>query len=180
MYRSTTYQSPIGNITLACDKEGQALVGLWLDGQKYYGGRISESMAASNEVLLLHTAEKWLDRYFSGKKPDPKELPLSPIGSPFQQCVWDILSDIPYGELTTYGEIAKKIADQRGERTMSAQAVGGAVAHNPISILIPCHRVIGSGGSLTGYAGGIDRKIWLLESEGIDTSKLTRPHAVRS
>ena len=116
-----------------------------------------------------------LDRYFAGEKPEISELPLAPIGGEFRQAVWKILCEIPYGQVTTYGEIAKKIAAQRNRKTMSAQAVGGAVGHNPISIIIPCHRVVGSNGSLTGYAGGIDLKIKLLEHEGVDLSKFFVP-----
>ena len=112
-------------------------------------------------------AKKWLDRYFKGEKPQISELDLEPIGSDFAKNVWKLLCEIPYGEVTTYGEIAKKVAKIMNKSTMSAQAVGGAVGHNPISIIIPCHRVIGTNGSLTGYAGGIDKKIFLLKHEGV-------------
>ena len=116
------------------------------------------------ENHILKDALRWLDIYFSGQKPDflPK---LHLIGTDFQREVWDILLEIPYGQTVTYGEIARKIADKRGLKTMSAQAVGGAVGHNRVSVIVPCHRVIGSDGSLTGYAGGIERKIKLLEIE---------------
>ena len=117
----------------------------------------------------------WLDRYFAGENPQISELPLAPSGSDFRQMVWKILCDIPSGQTTTYGEIAKKIAARTGRSTMSAQAVGGAVGHNPISIIIPCHRVVGTNGSLTGYAGGIDKKIALLELEGVDMTKYFVP-----
>lgn len=137
MYYMSEYDSPLGSLTLAAD--GESLVGLWLEGQKY----------------------------FAGEKPAIDELPLEPMGGEFRQEVWKLLCDIPYGQVTTYGEIAKKVAERLGRESMSAQAVGGAVGHNPISIIIPCHRVIGADGSLTGYAGGIDKKIWLLAHEGV-------------
>ena len=117
----------------------------------------------------------WLDRYFAGGRPSLCELPLAPAGSEFRQGVWSILCEIPYGEVTTYGDIAKKVAARMGNKSMSAQAVGGAVGHNPISIIIPCHRVVGSNGSLTGYAGGIKTKIKLLELEGADMTPLFTP-----
>lgn len=119
--------------------------------------------------------KKWLDRYFNGEKPKISEIDLSPKGSEFAKKVWEILCKIPYGEVTTYGEIAKKIAKTMNKDKMSAQAVGGAVGHNPISIIIPCHRVVGSNGSLTGYAGGIDKKISLLKHEGVDMTNLYVP-----
>lgn len=126
--------------------------------------------AAKKAAVVLRRAAQWLDRYFAGDKPMIAELPLAPAGSEFRQHVWQILCEIPYGSVITYGEIAKRMAGRMGRETMSAQAVGGAVAHNPISIIIPCHRVVGAGGSLTGYAGGIDRKMQLLELEGVDLS----------
>lgn len=115
---------------------------------------------------ILPRTKEWLDRYFAGKRPAISELALAPAGSEFRRAVWKILCEIPYGEVTTYGEIARKIAKQLGMESMSAQAVGGAVGHNPISIIIPCHRVVGSDGSLTGYAGGLEKKLWLLTLEG--------------
>ncbi len=173
MYYSTEYQSPIGAITLACDDSG--IAGLWIENQKYYGDTIPETMTANDEIPVFNLAKKWLDRYFAGKKPEISELPLAPVGGEFRRKVWDILCRIPYGQVTTYGAIAKKIAEAKGLKTMSSQAVGGAVARNPISIIIPCHRVVGSNGSLTGYAGGIDIKIKLLELEGADLSRLFVP-----
>lgn len=122
--------------------------------------------------------KKWLDRYFKGEKPQIAELDLAPIGSDFAQNVWKILCDIPYGQITTYGNIAKKVAEIMNKNTMSAQAVGGAVGHNPISIIIPCHRVVGTNGNLTGYAGGIDKKIFLLKHEQVDMRKLFIPKIV--
>lgn len=173
MYYSTTYQSPLGTITLASD--GEALIGLWNDGQKYHGGTITEEMTPKDDLPVFDAAKKWLDRYFAGEKPAIAELPLAPIGSDFRQDVWKILCQIPYGEVVTYGDIARKMAANSSKKSMSSQAVGGAVGHNPISIIIPCHRVVGADGSLTGYAGGISAKIKLLELEGADMKGLFVP-----
>lgn len=173
MYYSTAYSSPVGSITLACD--GDSLVGLWIEGQKYHGNTISEDTIENDDLPVFDAAKKWLDRYFKGEKPHISELPLAPIGSRFRQEIWDILCEIPYGEVVTYGDIAKKMAAKMNKESMSSQAVGGAVGHNPISIIIPCHRVVGSNGSLTGYAGGIHTKIKLLELEGVDMSRLFIP-----
>ena len=172
MYYFTTYPSPVGILTLACD--GEHLVGLWIEGQKYHGSTISEEMTEKDGMPVFDAAQKWLDRYFAGEKPAISELPLAPIGSEFRQEVWRILSEIPYGQNITYGDIAKKMAAKMHKKSMSSQAVGGAVGHNPISIIIPCHRVVGSNGSLTGYAGGIDTKIKLLELEGVKRSEAPR------
>lgn len=173
MYYSATLPSPIGMITLACD--GSNLVGLWMEGQKYHGDTIPEAMIEKDDIAVFDAAKKWLNRYFAGEKPAISELPLAPIGSAFRQDVWSILCEIPYGKVITYGSIAKKIAVRMHKERMSSQAVGGAVGHNPISIIIPCHRVIGSNGSLTGYSGGVGKKIMLLELEGVDTSQLFIP-----
>ena len=169
MYYSTTYPSPVGVLTLACDGTGKNLVGLWLEGQKYHGDTIPEAMTENNDLPVFDAAKRWLDRYFAGEKPGISELPLAPIGGAFRQSVWSVLCEIPYGAVTTYGEIAKRLG------CASSQAVGGAVGHNPISIIIPCHRVVGANGSLTGYAGGIQAKIKLLELEGADMAKLFLP-----
>lgn len=160
----THFPSPMGEITLSSD--GESLTGLWLEGQKYYASTISCETETRDDLPLFHIVTEWLCRYFRGENPEISELPLSPKGSPFRQEVWEILKKIPYGTVTTYGEIAKEMAVRMNKPRMSAQAVGGAVGHNPISIIIPCHRVVGSNGSLTGYAGGIDKKIKLLELEG--------------
>ena len=173
MYYSTIYSSPIGTITLACYNNN--LVGLWTKGQKYHGDTIPEAMSENNDIAIFSTAKKWLDRYFAGKKPDITELPLAPIGGEFRQSVWSILCEIPYGKVITYGDIAKKISAKTGRENMSNQAVGGAVGHNPISIIIPCHRVVGSNGSLTGFSGGVQMKMKLLELEGVDMSGLFIP-----
>ena len=174
MYYLTKYDSSlIGPLTIASD--GKSIVGLWLDGQKYHAATISGEVTTKDDLQVFTKTKKWLDRYFAGKNPSIDELPLAPCGNDFRQAVWDILVGIPYGEYTSYGEIARRIADGTGQKTMSAQAVGGAVGHNPISIIIPCHRVVGANGSLTGYAGGIDKKIILLEHEGVDLSRLSIP-----
>ena len=164
MFYSAIYQSPVGQITLASD--GEALVGLWLENQKYFGATMTEEMQCKADLPIFAATRLWLDRYFGGEAPSPAELPLAPSGSAFRQAVWKILCEIPYGEVTTYGKIGVQIAAQLGRRSMSGQAVGGAVGHNPISIIIPCHRVVGSDGSLTGYAGGVDIKARLLALEG--------------
>lgn len=173
MLFSTRYPSPVGLLTLACD--GAHLTGLWMEGQKYFGGAIPEPMTERDDLPVFRAAKNWLDRYFAGQKPEISELPLHPIGGEFRQEVWKILCEIPYGEVVTYGDIAKKMAAQMGKKTMSGQAVGGAVGHNPISIIIPCHRVVGANGSLTGYAGGVDKKVKLLALEGVDMSRLFIP-----
>ena len=161
------YDSPLGDILLAADEIG--LTGLWLDGQKYFARDLSAERV-ERETPILTEAKRWLDIYFTGREPDFLP-PLHPIGSAFRQAVWKILLQIPYGRTTTYGEIARQLAKPR----MSAQAVGGAVGHNEISIIIPCHRVVGTNGSLTGYAGGIDKKVALLKHEGVDMSHLFIP-----
>ena len=163
----------MGKITLASDES--SLLGLWIEGQKYHGGTIQGAMTENNDLPLFDTTKRWLDRYFAGEKPEISELPLAPIGGEFRQGVWSILCQIPYGEVITYGEIAKKMAVKMSRERMSSQAIGGAVGHNPISIIIPCHRVVGSNGSLTGYAGGIQMKVKLLELEGVDMSRLFVP-----
>ena len=169
MIYTTYYHSPIGRLLLA--SKNNKLIGLWIEGQKYYLGNIKEEMQEKDKEIILLKAKKWLDRYFNGEKPEISELDLAPIGSKFAKNVWKLLCEIPYGKITTYGEIAKKM----NKNKMSAQAVGGAVGHNPISIIIPCHRVVGANGSLTGYAGGIEKKIKLLEHERVEMSNLYKP-----
>ena len=157
------YISPLGGITLASN--GEALTSLWFDGQKYFPHNLAAESTEAELPVFTQTVN-WLDAYFSGKEPDFMP-PISLHTTPFRKAVYDILLTIPYGHTMTFGEIANNIATRKGIERMSAQAVGGAVGHNPIAIIIPCHRVVGADGSLTGYAGGLDRKIKLLESEGI-------------
>lgn len=160
MIYTTHYTSPLGGITLASD--GMALTGLYFDGET---GCPPCDAAHEKDLPVFGEVVKWLDLYFAGK--EPHFMPaLSPSGTAFQQAVWAILRTIPYGATTSYGTIAKRLEKSTGKR-MSAQAVGGAVGRNPISILIPCHRVIGADGSLTGYAGGLDKKEYLLALEGV-------------
>ena len=173
MYYSATYPSPVGPLTLGCCAD--SLVGLWMEVHKYHEPSVPEPMAEKENMPILVAAKDWLDRYFAGEKPAISELPLAPAGSGFRQSVWEFLCEIPYGEVVTYGSIAKKMAAKMKIAAMSAQAVGGAVGHNPISIIIPCHRVVGSNGSLTGYGGGIETKVRLLEHEGVDMSRLFVP-----
>ena len=169
-----TYLSPLGKILLAADEIG--LTGLWFEGQKYFANTLPEE-SVSKETEILTEAKKWLDIYFSGE--EPKFIPpLHPAGSAFRQVVWQILLEIPYGQTVTYGEIARKmnkLKNTSNSSCMSAQAVGGAVGHNEVSVIIPCHRVVGTNGSLTGYAGGIEKKIALLELEHADMSHLFVP-----
>ena len=151
----TTTHSPLGDIYLASD--GECLTGLWFENQKYFPESILD-MEKTTQLDIFKETREWLECYFSGKNPDffPK---LKPRGTVFRHKVWNVLLEIPYGSVRTYGDIAKELG------VNSAQAVGGAVGHNPISILIPCHRVVGANGSLTGFAGGVDKKSWLLKSE---------------
>ena len=165
MINTIHYKSPLGDILLASDNN--RLIGAWFEGQKYYMANISDDLIERKDNVLIKT-EKWLDSYFTGEKPSIDELPLGPNGSDFRLEVWKILCEIPYGETASYKDIASKIAENRGIEKMSAQAVGGAVGHNPISIIIPCHRVIASDGALTGYAGGLDKKIFLLKHENAE------------
>ena len=155
------YTSSLGGITLA--SAGEALTGLWFDGQKYYPNKLVEESTESELPIFAQTCN-WLDIYFSGEEPDFTP-PISLQTTTFRKAVYDILLTIPYGQTMTYGEIARILADQQGDEHMSAQAVGSAVGHNPVSIIIPCHRVVGADGSLTGYAGGLDKKTALLKLE---------------
>ena len=158
------YPSPIGNMLLAADEMG--LTGLWFEGQKYFALDLDKEHE-EKEIPLFEKVKQWLDIYFSGKEPD-FTIPLHFTGTEFQKEVWEILCTIPYGQTMTYGEIAKRIAARKGLPHMSAQAVGGAVGHNRISIIVPCHRVVGADGSLTGYAGGIEKKAKLLKLEKVN------------
>ena len=170
MLYQTRRPTPLGPITLASD--GSARVGAWLDGQKSFAGKAPDSVEWS-DTPVLKQAGAWLDAYFAGRRPAIADLPLAPAGSPFRQMVWKRLCAIPYGECVTYGELARALAAP--EAKLSAQAVGGAVGHNPISLIIPCHRVMGAGGNLTGYGGGIEKKLWLLQWEGVETRHFFAP-----
>ena len=166
------YDSPLGGITLASD--GDALIGLWFDGQKYFADAL-EAEHKEKPLPVFEQADRWLDIYFSGKAPDFTP-PLHMKATEFRKAVWEIMLTIPFGKTMTYGDIAAQVAKLKGLETMSAQAVGGAVGHNSISLIIPCHRVVGANGSLTGYAGGIDKKVRLLEMEGVDMNGLFVPN----
>ena len=165
------YDSPLGGILLAADETG--LTGLWFDGQKFFARDLPAERVEQNTPTLSEV-KRWLDIYFTGKEPDFMP-PLHPIGSAFRRSVWDILLRIPYGQTSTYGEIARQLAEKQGRPRIAAQAVGGAVGHNKVSIISPCHRVVGTNGSLTGYAGGIDKKVKLLEWEHTDMTGLFVP-----
>lgn len=169
------YESPLGGILLAADETG--LTGLWFEGQKYYA-RTLEPKHEERDHPVFGETKKWLDIYFSGQEPDFMPA-VHMIGTEFQIMVWEILRQIPYGEVITYGDIARRIAERKGLGHMSAQAAGGAVGHNKISIIVPCHRVVGADGNLTGYAGGLDRKMKLLELEKADMDGLFVPKKER-
>lgn len=161
MQYTSLYCSPIGDILLAADDIG--LTGLWFEGQKYFALHLDKEHE-EKEIPIFEKVKEWLDIYFSGKEPD-FAVPLHLTGTAFQQSVWAMLRAIPYGQTVTYGEIARRLAAERGLQHMSSQAVGGAVGRNPVSVIVPCHRVVGANGSLTGYAGGLDKKENLLALE---------------
>lgn len=165
------YQSPLGGITISSD--GNSITGLWFDGQKYFGDTLPKHYEEKSLPVFQET-KQWLDIYFSGKAPDFTP-PLKMETTPFRKAVWEIMLTIPFGHTMTYGKIANLIAAQNGLAKMSAQAVGGAVGHNSISLIIPCHRVVGTNGSLTGYAGGIEKKVKLLTMEKNDMSAFFVP-----
>ncbi len=171
-YIDSSYRSPLGPILLAADETG--LTGLWFSDKSRYYAEGLRADAEERELPVFKRTKEWLDVYFSGQEPGFLP-PLHLTGPAFRRRVGEIMLEIPYGQTTTYGEIARRIARERGIDRMSAQAVGGAVGHNPISILVPCHRVVGTNGSLTGYGGGIERKIALLKLEGADFSSLFVP-----
>lgn len=176
MYYICKYASPLGGITLASD--GVKLTGLWFDGQKYFAAGLPREHL-TRELPVFAQTRDWLDVFFSGKPP-AFTPPLSMEGvSPFRRRVWEIMLEIPYGQTSTYKKIAAQIAAETGGR-VSAQAVGGAVGHNRISLVIPCHRVLGTNGSVTGYAGGVDKKIALLKTEGVDAAELFIPRKGKS
>lgn len=161
MLYTCAIDTPLGKMTAAAERH--VLVGLWFEGQKYYPSHTA-GWVPDPDRPVFGMLREYLRRYFSGSAHAP-DVPLGPHGSPFQEAVWSILRTIPMGQVVTYGQIAAQMAQSRGLASMSAQAVGGAVGHNPISILIPCHRVVGARGALTGYAGGLDRKAALLRLE---------------
>ena len=163
MIQTAFYDDPYGRYVMAA--EDGALTGLWLEGQKYFPSDLPEP--SGEEAEIFARTRRWLDAYFAGRQPDVSALPMAPRGSAFAQSVWQLLLEIPYGQTVSYGEVAKRLADQRGLSQLSAQAVGGAAGHNPISIIIPCHRVLGAKNQLTGYAGGLDVKTFLLKLEGV-------------
>jgi len=160
----TYYKSPIGKLLLAAKDEN--LLGLWMEGQKYYGGSFGKTMVEKDDLMIFQTVKKWLDSYFRGENPSLHGLSLELNGSDFQKRVWGLLVQIPYGQTRTYGELAKEFRQCYPSYNVSPRAIGNAVGHNPISILVPCHRVVGISG-LTGYAGGVERKAFLLNLEGV-------------
>lgn len=166
MINSIKYNSIIGELILL--EKNDFLLGIWIMDQKHFLGKYSSEKIVEKETKTLLETKQWLDRYFNHEKPNINELKLNLDGTEFRKDVWKILSEIPYGETITYGDIAKKIAKKRNIKSMSSQAVGGAVGHNPFTIIIPCHRVVGNNGNLTGYAGGIENKIKLLTHEGLN------------
>lgn len=170
------YKSPLGDILLA--SKNNKLIGLWIEGQKNYLSELKEKIKENNQEEILIKTKNWLDRYFNYEKPSLKELDLNPLGSDFRKQVWTILCNIPYGKVVTYNDISKEIAHQRKIPKMSPQAVGGAIGHNPISIIIPCHRVVGANGNLTGYTGGLDKKVFLLKHEKVNMTNLFIPSKV--
>lgn len=170
------YESPLGGITVAGD--GDALTGLWFDRQKCFAGT-PDPENEEKDLPVFAEADRWLDIYFSGMEPDftPK---LNLRGTAFRKAVWEILLTIPYGKTAAYGEIAARVAERYRLPRVSARAVGGAAGHNPVSLIVPCHRVIGADGNLTGYAGGLLRKLKLLELEKADLSGLVIPPGLRA
>ena len=160
------YPTPAGEVLLAAS--GTALTGLWFKGQKFFARTLPRPLPPPGNDPALNAAKHWLTAYFAGKRPAPSELELAPEGTPFQMAVWRVLLEIPYGTVVSYGEVAQEAAHLLGRETCSARAAGSAVGRNPIAIVIPCHRVIGADGALTGYAGGLGCKIALLKWEGIN------------
>ena len=187
MQYTAAYQSSVGDVLLAADETG--LTGLWFEGEKFYALSLDPEHE-ERETPIFAITRRWLDIYFSGHEPDFMP-PVHMIGFEFRRCVWELLLQIPYGTTVTYGDLARQVARRRGlrrprpapptacadirRRPWAAQAVGGAVGHNEISIIVPCHRVAGTNGSLTGYAGGVDKKRRLLELEGVDMEKFFVP-----
>ncbi len=172
IYYKTTYKSPLGKLTIASNADN--ITGVWLEGQKNFEASIkNNTILKNNNLKVFIQTKEWLNRYFNKERPEISEIPMAPTGTPFQLDVWDILCKIPYGKTVTYKEIAEVIASKYNKKSMSAQAIGGAVGHNPIAIIIPCHRVIGSNGKLTGYTGGLNNKIKLLTLENEEYKQLS-------
>ena len=170
---STTYDTGlIGELTLASD--GESIIGCWFENDRLFGDTVEGPLIANDDVPVFDDARQWLDKYFKGENPAITELPLNPNGSDFRHLVWQKIREIPYGTTTTYGEIARQIEFETGKR-VSSQAVGGAVGHNPLCVIVPCHRVMGANGNLTGFGGGIDTKVKLLEHERVDMRRFFRP-----
>lgn len=172
MLYKTYYNSPLGKLLLISDEENLKV--LELETSRFYNNYESDEISENSSLEILNKTKIWLDKYFDGKNPSINDIPLKPEGSKFRQMVWKILCNIPYGKTVTYGDIAKEINEKTGKK-MGGQPVGGAVGHNPIAIIIPCHRVVGADGSLTGYGGGIQNKIKLLKLENVDMKKLYVP-----
>ena len=170
---STTYDTGlIGELTLASD--GESIIGCWFENDRLFGDTVEGPLIANDDVPVFDDARQWLDKYFKGENPAITELPLNPNGSDFRHLVWQKNREIPYGTTTTYGEIARQIEFETGKR-VSSQAVGGAVGHNPLCVIVPCHRVMGANGNLTGFGGGLDTKVKLLEHERVDMRRFFRP-----
>lgn len=167
MLQQTTLPSPLGNLILLADHT--ALRGVWFQDQNHLGAHYDLQTIPNGTNPILKQTQDWLTAYFAGVNPDPQTLPLAPAGTPYRQMVFDLLLQIPYGQTQSYKDLAQAFQQKTGQAT-SPRAIGGAIGHNPISLLIPCHRILGHDGSLTGYAGGLDRKIWLLEHEKISKS----------
>ena len=162
----------IGELTLASD--GESIIGCWFENDRLFGDTVEGPLIANDDVPVFDDARQWLDKYFKGENPAITELPLNPNGSDFRHLVWQKIREIPYGTTTTYGEIARQIEFETGKR-VSSQAVGGAVGHNPLCVIVPCHRVMGANGNLTGFGGGLDTKVKLLEHERVDMRRFFRP-----
>ena len=170
---STTYDTGlIGELTLASD--GESIIGCWFENDRLFGDTVEGPLIANDDVPVFDDARQWLDKYFKGENPAITELPLNPNGSDFRHLVWQKIREIPYGTTTTYGEIARQIEFETGKR-VSSQAVGGAVGHNPLCVIVPCHRVMGANGNLPGFGGGLDTKVKLLEHERVDMRRFFRP-----
>lgn len=157
------YHSPLGDLSLVANNQG--LIGVWFLNQKYFEQGLEGETVIEQANTILDQAKQWLDTYFAGENSNMVKFPLNPRGTAFQKRVWQALSEIPWGQTRAYGDIAQKI------NCLSARAIGGSVSRNPLSIIIPCHRVLGAAGQMTGYAAGIDKKMWLLEHEGFKVDK---------